>query len=941
MVKIQNTIIIGLGPAGRTTLEHLKERIVSKYGELPAIKLLALDISHPRDGETNKISGGSLLGPTEYIEFPLEEIKERPQVAQKMYSWVPDRVVSYGSDWRKTRVAARVAFQLHAKDIVNFLNFHLNQLGTVEVRDDMTSKGFEITGASSIIIADLSDVFGSALLVDIAYLINHLYRHIGTHVSSSALLYMPAMIPSDPIAEARAYATLKELSSYLDGRSYHCEYPELIINADQPPFDKGCFLIDTRNEKNIALHNQDEAIYLSAEWLFRSVTSSLKSRVDEYVGDKMMVRYSNHVASFNSLGLATNILPIDSLIEWSATQLSIDLVQSNLLKAEYFSRVSSRLTDYYNKTCLRPNDLMNEKLRQGKDGTPIKLQNEYINRLNTIPYDQITTQVQATVDDIGKKILPGLKQQIDFNAKVVLQDVEEAIKQEIVTILHEWPAGGIRLAAQFADRLQEDVQNFSKSLSRRDVAFQARNRQQINNLNQLGPLLRNAASGIPDYRILILAGLGGLVSPLLLASIWMWQGLSREPLLGVLMIVATWLLVFAGLFYAFWSTKNSIDQIRDQYVVNLNKRFEAELSLALIQAAGSLYPDIINEAVVEKDHLDKLIQGLRETARGLRRNLDGIPLAGDINFATQRSVLSEDKACELYDKYLGPGKVEAHLNSFITEKGDLAKWLDRPLSEFKDQLLDYSRHAFAGMRELRVEELLDQFMTSQTKAETLVRDLEDKSAPLWTYDPFGLGQAYTPVVQVFVGLDAAVNNEFRQIFTRVNQSTIFETIDDPYSLNVTSVRCSMPLFGLSRMQEFRKHYLDLIRNNGEPLHLEDELALSPDILQALSGEPKLEPPTAMAVGLAFGFIKQEKGVYTVFDLKGNSIGKLSAECIDSAILLGVDGKLINSLEENIQKTASKRGVKATVEALRNYINETKISKWEMTRIEQYITLLMS
>jgi hypothetical protein len=941
MVKIQQTIIIGLGPLGRTTLERLKERIVNKYGELPVIKLLALDVSHPTEGDENKATAESFLGPTEYIEFPLDEIKEQPKLAQQLYSWVPDRVVTYGSEWRKTRAAARVAFQVHAKDIINFLEFHLQQLGTVEVRDEMASKGFEITDASSIIVAGLSDVFGSALLVDVAYLINRLYQRVGLHVSSSALLYMPAPVPSDPIAEARAYATLKELSSYLVGGTYHCEYPDLIINADVPPFDKGCFLIDTRNEKNLSLHNQDEAIYLAAEWLFRSVSSSLKSRVDEYVADKIMVRSSNPVAPYNSLGLATYILPIDSLIEWSATQLSIDLVQSYLLKAEYFSKVSSRLTDYYNKTYLRPNDLMNEKLRQGKDGKPIKLQNEYISRLNTVPYDQITSQVQATVDDIGKKILPGLKQQIDLNAKGVLQDVEEAVKQEIIAILHEWPAGGIRLASQFADRLHEDAHNFSKSLSRQDVIYQARNRKQINNLNQLGPLLRNAAAGIPNYRILILACLGALVSPLLLTSIWTWQGLHKAPFIAVLLIVVTWLLVFGCAFYAFWRTKNGIDEIRDQYVVNLNKRFEVELNLELIQAAGSLYPDIVEVAKNERDRLDKFIQGLRETARSLRLTLDGIPLAGEINFALQRSVLSEDITGELYDKYLGPGKAEAHLNSFIAEKGDLAKWLDRPLLEFKEELLDFSRHSFASMRELRVEELLNRQMTSQTKAEKLVRELEDKSAPLWTYDPFGLGQAYSPMVQVFVGMDAAVNNEFRQNFTRVNQSTIFETIDDPYSLNVTSVRCSMPLFGLSRMQEFRKHYLDLIQNNGEPLHLEDELALSPDIIPAPAGKSKLEPPTAMAVGLAFGLIKQEDWIFTVVDLKGNITGKLAAECIDSVILLGVDEKLMHSLAGNIQKTASKKGVRATIEKLKKYIEETSISKWETTRIEQYIALLKS
>jgi hypothetical protein len=942
MVKIQQTIIIGLGPIGRATLERLKERIVNKYEQLPAIKLIALDIANPAAGEAGLIGGESILGPTEYLELPFEVIKEQPKLAQDMFSWVPDRVVAYGPEWRRTRAAARVAFQVHAKDIINFLEFHLNQLGTVAVRDEMDSKGFEIHDASSIIVAGLSDVVGSALLVDATYLINRLYERVGLHVSNSALLYMPSLVPSDPIAEARAYATLKEISSFMDGRPYHCDYPnKFVLNSDNPPFDKGCFLIDTRNEKNFALHTQDEAVYLTAEWLFRSVTSSLKGRVDEHVAEKNSVRAANQFPPYNSLGLATFILPIDSLVEWSSTRLSHDLIQSYLLKAEYFSKVSARLSDYYNKTCLRPNELMDEKLRRGKDGNPIKLQNEYINRLNTVPYDQITSQVQATVDDIGKKVLPGLKNQINNNAKGVLLDVEEAIKAEIVSILQEWPVGGIRLASQFAHHLHQETQSFSKSLNRREAAFQARNRQQINNLSKLGPLLRNAAAGIPKIPILILACLGGIISPLLLTSIWIWQGLNASPVLAVLLIASTWLLVLASAFYAFWRTKNGIDEIRDRYVVELNKRFEVELSLALIQAAGSLYPDIVDVAKLEKERLDKFIQGLRDAARALRLRLDDIPLTGEIIFAMQRSVLTDESIAGLYDKYLGPGQAEPHLHSFIREKGELSRWLEKPLAVFKDELFNFGTRTFAGMRELRVEQLLNSRMTTQTKAEKLVRELEDKSAPLWSYDPFSLGEAYSPLVQVFVGMDGAANNEFRQNFTRVNQSTIFEAIDDPFSLVVTSVRCNMPLFGLNRMQEFRKHYLNLILNNGEPLHLEDDLALSSDIIQTPVGKSKLDPSTAMAVGFAFGLIIQEEGIYEVVDLKGNKTGKLTKERIDSAILLGADEKLMQSLVGNIQKTASKKGVKATIEKLKKYIHEATITKWEASRIEQYIALLKS
>src|SRR5271157_2904405 len=118
MVKIQQTVIVGLGFFGRLTLERLKERMVSTYGELPAIKFLALDTLQTDQGVAEIVPMEGILGPTEYIPLPLDEIKNQPKQAQKKYPWLPDQVVTYGPEWYKTRAATRLAFQFHAKDII-------------------------------------------------------------------------------------------------------------------------------------------------------------------------------------------------------------------------------------------------------------------------------------------------------------------------------------------------------------------------------------------------------------------------------------------------------------------------------------------------------------------------------------------------------------------------------------------------------------------------------------------------------------------------------------------------------------------------------------------------------------------------------------------------------------------------------------------------------
>ena len=945
VIKIQQTIIIGLGLQGRHTLEILKERISSTYGELPAIKLLALDAQQLDGEEALQATKESILGPSEYIELPIDEIKNQSGRVKKAYPWVPDRVLKYGTDWYKARAAVRVSFQLHAKDIIDFLEYHLHQLGTVEVRDKMAGQGFEIASdrneAAVIVIAGLGDLAGSALLVDISYLVCRLFQRAGVEVSSSGLLYLPSLLPSDPMGEARAYATLKELSSYLQGRLYRWEYSGFTVESELPPFGRGCYLIDTRNEKNLTLKSQEEALHLGAEWLFRTVFSPLKARVDEYISEHAFGASPTQPVTYSSLGLATYLLPVEKLIDWSARRLDLDLLQDQLLETESFSKVSARLTDFLNNTHLRPDDLMNEELRLGKDGKPIKLHNEYITHLNSVPYDQIVPQVQATVDDIGKKILPSLKQQININAGRVLQDVREVVRKEIATILEEWPVGGLSLASQFAARLQDDALRFSDSLSRREAVFQGRNKQQINHLNELGPLLRNAAAGIPRFFVLILAFIGGILAPLILASIWTWQGFVKLPILAVFLIILLWLLASAGVFFAYWQTKNRIDEIRDQYVVNLNKRFEAELNLALVQAAKTLYPDVINVARQEKERLNKFIARLQDSAHRQRKALDDITLSGEINFALQHSVITDEIADELYDRYLGQGGTAARLPPFISGYGQLTKWINKPLEEFEQDLYGFCWHVFEAMHELRVEDLLSRRMSTQTRAEKLVRELGEEAAPLWTYDQFSLGQTNAMFSKSFVGTDAVTRNDFKQAFTRVNQSTIFETIDDPYSVIYTSIRSGIPLYGLRRMHEFQKHYLDVVRNLGEPLHLDDELALSPDVFPA-SYKSKMDPAAIFAVGAAFGFIRQqEDGTYIAVNSKGNPSGKLAKDRLESAILLGVEEKMINSLAADIQKTASKHVAKEAAGLLQKYLSEIKVAPWESSRIRQFIALLKS
>nr|HPL29482.1 tubulin-like doman-containing protein [Anaerolineae bacterium] len=835
------------------------------------------------------------------------------------------------------------ALHLHVKDIYGFLEFHLNELGTVEARDEMARLGFEIRpGVALVVIAGLGDIAGSALLLDMTYLVRYLCRRAGLQMASTGLLFMPPLAPSVPEAEACAYATLKELDACMDRHAYRCDYPGLPIESDQPPFDRGCYLIDMGNEKALRLRSQDEAARLAAEWLFRTLLTPLQGRVEEFAGAQGSgQQVQGRLAAYSSLGLAAYVLPIDELIRWSANRLSGELVLDVLLRGELHARVAAHLLDFENKTHLRPQDLMEGELRLGADGRPMQLQDSHIVRLRTVPHQQLIPAVQAALNAIRAEALPGLRQRIEANVRRVLAEMGEAVSAETAAILRSSPAGGLSLATQFMAGLRDRAAHSCDALLRQEAACQGRSQQQVTHLNQLGRALRNAVAGIPSYPVIAASLLAGLLAPLFLVSSWLWKGYDGvSGTAGVFSVAVIWLLALGGAAYAYVQTVSGIDQIRDHYVKALNDRFQTELSLTLVRRASDLYPEIRALAEVELERLDRFLDDLYSLVRTFKGRLDTAPLCGDIDFALQRSVLTAEIVEEQYTRFLGQGKADARLTPLLEQAGTLDQWPGRALEEIEAGFLSYGEQVFAGMRELKAEDLLGQQMATQMQAEVLIRGILDNAAPLWTYDPFSLGQAHKPPEQTLVGLEAPDASELGPQFAKVNPMIRCEATNDPHSLIVTTLRRGLPLFALRRMGQFSRHYLNAVKGQSLPLHIEDEMALVPDVMYQEHSDVALDAPTAFSVGAATGLVMQrDDGVYAVTDTKGKEIAELSTERLDSVILLGADGRLLYTLTGLVQAHVSEKGTADATAELKDYLAQAEIDAWEETCITRYIELL--
>lgn len=958
MVKLQQTYIVGVGRLGEEALEHFKRRAEAAYGELPAIKLLAIDVPAVSSADEPALEPtaprAAALGPTECVSLPLNL---NPAHAQRALPWLQPDVIARGEAWTRTRSAARAAWHLNLQALYPFLAAHLNEMGSVSARDSMAAKGFDVstdrTEAALILIGDISDLAGSALLLDVAYVFHHLFHTTGLQIASTALLLLPSLTRSDPVAEARAYATLKEINAHMGDRingrrPYRCAYgppeaPFLVIESDAPVFNRGCYLIDTRNEKTLTLKDEHEAARLVGEWLLRTLLTPLKARIDDFAVSQGAIPWAQgQLAAYNSLGFAAYTLPIDNLTTWSACRLGEAVLSEQLLKPEMFASVSDRLNTLMTATHLRPDDLMSDVLRHDRDGKPIRLQSDLIARLKTLPRDQIAASVQSAINIINRETLPSLRRQIEANARRVAQDVEEAIDQEVTTILRARPVGGVSLATQLVGRVRDDAGRFLQSLARREAALLARNQQQISFLARQGPLLKNAIAGIPSAPVTAIGIVAGFLAPLVLASSWLWQVLQfGSPALRLGVIAGAWIVAFAGALYALWQATFGVERIRDQYVTYLQTRFETELSLMLAQAARTLYADVASVAERKLSQLEHFSGMLHQLARAYRRRAEQTPLTGNIDFSLQRSVLSEASVEALYQRYAGQNDSEAHAYALVEKAGALDRWLEWRNEEVDLAILEYGASVFAPMRELRVEALARE----QPDLDRAARELNDRAAPLCAFNVYHAGQAPVSSAQTFVGLESADQSELRELFERINPTAIFESTGDRFAITVTSARRGMPLFGLLRLSDFRRNYFDALRRRVEPLHLDDEMALTPD-LNAMStagpGCAQTDPGSVFAIGMAFGLIARDGGpdsVYIARDDNGNEIARLASERLESAVLLGADDKLLSRLDGFIQERLASKSAGELARDLTSHLQRADVSAWERRRVEEHIAML--
>jgi hypothetical protein len=950
MITLQPTVVLGIGQRGIEALEYLKARIGETYEELPGVKLLGISIEVPQTagGSSGQERQTNLAG-NELLPLPAGELLDATQQQLlETYPWLSADVFQAEADWTQTRAWARMVWHANFAIAQEDIYRYLVKLSSIDTINEMSQKGFQkdpqFQEANLIVLADLGDVVGSGLLFDLTYLFYTRFQRNGLQPASTGIMFLPSANHEDVVAsEARAYATLKELDAYMSrSRSYSCEYPhtDIPVKSLEPPFNHGCYLVGTQNERALALRSDEEAAKLVGEWLFRSLLSPLKENIDSFVTEQGVV--AEQKAQYSSLGLTVEVLPIAKLIHYSADRLSDELITDELLRPIPYKEVSDRLAAFLARTNLHPDSLIEQKLNRDENGKPVRVLQGEIEQLRRTDLLALPGIAQSVLRKARSGYIPEHSGQIMKNARSVVQEINDQVDQEIKSILGDYPSGGLSMASQFAAALANRAELYRNSLKRKNIVYQTRQQQLKNEEGRLGAMIEKAVAGIPPLWMIIMAGVMGVFAPITLTILWITYAEGVSLTIRAVSALLVLLLSVGIVFYVIWHTRDSIEKVRGEYITYIESSVRNELDQILTGEAEGVYPDVIKAAKRQAEAQANFSFMLHELAVQfkVRAYQQKATLCGVIDFTLQRSVLNEKLIDRLYSQFLGKGGTASRLPDLIAATKPLTEWDELQKDDIAFRVYKYCENAFGTMRDLHVQNMLKETdLDSPVHAEAYVNILRDKAAPLCTCNEVGIGQMAVADRQTLVGSEPLEGNDLVDRIKRLIPRVEFKSTTDRHSLVLTTIRRRIPLAAFIRLEDFRQRYLDRTRACDAPLHLESHLALTTDLMpRAVAGDTSthLTPDVAFTLAHANGYIQFVDGIYTVVNSQGKVMRKLTSRLLESAVLFGVNEGQMEWIEETAQTLAQQKGGSEVTEQLTAWIDQPDVPDWEKEAIRTYI-----
>jgi len=957
MINVQPTVVVGLGELGRRSVAYLKRRINESHGTLESFLLLAFTV---QDGDDKEEARRAATLPIELLpgEHKVLDIKDMHHGAgflRGQHPWLPEGVLGPDGTNRDARAASRLAFISYADELIKSLQDNLNRIFSAPARDAMRDKGLLVgQNAAVYVMAALDDPVGSGLFLDAAFVVREILRRIGVAAQTTAVLFLPEPRTLDETRGANVYAALKELDYHMSGNPFRQAYtPTFSVDTPLPPFSHGCYVMDTMNEKQVALGERDEASAMLGEWLFQATLTPCKQQMDGFISGASgrMQMVEGRLAEYGSLGLAGYILPIDAFVDWCANRLGDELIRDYVRGAVTKKEIVQSVSDFENNQSLTPTGFKSNAI--GAPGLG-DMSAQTIAALEVTPWAALEQRARNEARQLEQSALPTYSRQIAARQVAFREEATRQMKQQQHLLLnHPSTANHIPLALTFFNELKNKLEKYHDNQSAELEAGTKKVVARGKDVNRKAGTLFRTLSTIPrsalDYLLIGLGAVVGFLVPLfLVARLILSVAVPASPGFGYLLLALLVIASVAIVALVVWQIRGNLIRARSDFLSSFRHYIDARVDHANTRELLAFYPEMIQATRERADELMGLynrVSAIRHDCARASAKTDA--LVGMIDFPLQRSLLTEDFIQAEYARYASePEKV---YRSFLAQVGTPATWLLRSGPELARDILDFGRDVFRPLRNHTVSRLLEMAPDDATRKRNVqysAQELLDKSAPMWNYNKFVVGQDLTGAGYLteygLLALDDPNQSQLDNEYQAMKADLKTATTHDPYRLQMIKIRQGYPLYGLRAFNDFRQHYSTLLRDSRLPLHVADAYLLAQD--------PRPYPPNVdlhssvaslFAVGCVAGPVGRENGGPYTVRISDKESRALAATPERSVALLGLDPEFTARLGEQIDKWAAEHGQDETVATLQEAGRQQDLSAWQVAAIEEYIGLLRS
>lgn len=825
---LRPTLVLGLGGTGIDVARFFKRRLREAWGLGPAeeipgiIQILGVDTM-----PWANLPGEEYLHRHEYAYIGgynatqvLRHLDNHPTI-KAWWNWPPEMVPlgQIHSGARQIRCIGRLSFFRRYRTFWNQLEPKLSRMAAVATIEETENRGYPVIREGGIrhiyIVTSLAGGTGSGIFLDVAHKMRALF---GEQAIITGILGMPSLFLEELDSDlqkrriqANAYAALKELDAFQNGRDFVAQYPGEDPIVVSRPFDR-IYLIERRNISGEVLDTLDDVKQMMAHQIFLESVSHIGSRIWSYDVNISQERHHDggNLLAYSSFATSALTVPKERMLEYCALKYAERVLDLGLLRE------------------LTPEN--KNELAASAQAVITFVQDAVIGRQQRQP-GAASAGAEEEEEDIAE----------DLEAEGE-EEEEEGLEQEGERPLTRWNEAsyerllidlrdqvhqtarryGLRGALYFCDTLVQTLQAQREQTREDEENLTKRIEAVETNLARVrDPFLVNLLSFWP-FDMLFVDNLKRATrrERALLSEQMARLGRARQR---VRILHDIWSRLAPVMEQLRWEIENRIGDVeaaREKGVVEPLGLFFRTGAHTNWENAYALSSEAVDERYIIND-FD-------------RRNWDRI-LVHRLDESLDR--LAEDPFIFLVDVETSEQRVfgDTVYTKALKLRSHLPENVDQPLTWFdiRDRLLQHSRHEVVevsiGSEEFHFARLL---ATNRSLIQDRVKQLFARCHPFWRYDLDRGGLDEQDLEQtILVGVDDDVRH-MRLYDDLLRDYSEFERVStgDPLRIEACKISHGLPIMYVEHLETFYRHYREFLGRS--PVHLQAEWQDFPEIYMA-------------------------------------------------------------------------------------------------------------